>query len=184
MDWEGITDRVCYEGLVHCFLPPSTDYATFLVFVTNRSGTIFNWEEFGSGKSKFGIVEIPGTADLATEATAYDESSLTICASPIIDDEGEVCFPDDVLFDSDQWYLDVTENNRPEGGDWDADIDWRAVVNGEGWQRGSLEVRLGSMDLGIAGEWDGEEEEFVFTHGDLCGDRFINGGEYLSWRRH
>ena len=170
VNWNGISNRVCYEQLVYCLLAVDADSSDFIDTVGTRSGTIWWW----NSSTYSCIVEVPGSADLATEATAYDNCPLTRYAAPLTHDLNYFA-PEDIEYLSMQWYLNYEAEQAPEGYDTTAHINWELVYDLP--QRGHGDVVMAVLDAGIAMTPGGQ-----LSHGDLGADqeepRVILGENY------
>jgi len=189
VDWGGVSNRLCLEELVWCWLTEvsTTDSTTFDTFVSERNGTIFDWRGYIENPSgEFGVVlcviEVPDAVDLANEATAYKNSCLTKNAGPVFV-EAEPQWPNDDKYNvagHKQWYLEDID-------DIAGSINWLPVAE-EMEQRGREDIVIGVIDSGIS-VYENEEHEYDeddLSHGDMMNheflelenDRFIVGEDF------
>lgn len=164
VDWGGIEDRPCYQYLVWCILEPSTSYTTFSSLVSTNNHSIFLWNNNSETDLSMAIVEINVSDDLVTEAEDYWDNSLVRYASPVLI-ETYLDWPDDELFEDEQWYLQATVQNLPPNGNTTRDIDWQQIADAQSPQRGNANVWIGIIDSGIS-----MDEEGDLNHPDLMDD--------------
>ena len=171
MTWEGISNRICYEGLIWILLELETEQSTFSSIVSQNGHALWRWNDFSPSGIRTAIVQIPNTQDLANEAEAYALEECVRYAAPIIL-ELKCYWPTDDMFINYQWYLQMTEENRPGAYSEDADIQWNDAVPAE-VGAGNEDIRIGFVDTGIS-----KDEEDEFDHPDIPSGRYLEGRNY------